>query len=128
MANAKVSIAQLDAAKSIAGPFELFAKTFILEFIEPPPEMDATYVLIPIPYPLASTLFPSQLTKHHSPQRPHALHLSLPQNPSPHRNRNVVPANAPRPPALRPERVLRRGYGGSVYAGGLRCARAYVEA
>jgi hypothetical protein len=42
MAKCKIDIAELDAARVLSGPYELFAKTFILEFVDPPADMNAT--------------------------------------------------------------------------------------
>jgi hypothetical protein len=39
-----LNIKELDASKVLSGPYELFGKSFILEFIDPPASLDATQV------------------------------------------------------------------------------------
>jgi hypothetical protein len=42
MAHPPIDIAQLDAAKTLSGPYHLFGKSMILEFAEPPSSLNAT--------------------------------------------------------------------------------------
>jgi hypothetical protein len=49
----RVDIAQLAAANRLQGPYHLFSNSFILDFLEPPEELAATYVsrhLPPVSY------------------------------------------------------------------------------
>jgi hypothetical protein len=41
---AHINTAQLAAAERIQGPYHLFSGSFVLEFLEPPREIAATYV------------------------------------------------------------------------------------
>ncbi|ORY18848.1 hypothetical protein BCR34DRAFT_596063 [Clohesyomyces aquaticus] len=75
MAKIEVNVKELEVAKVVSGPFDLFSDSFRIEFLEPPTSLNAT-VLMRATYFSSSPLI--QQGKSH-PQSP-PLHLHFDQS------------------------------------------------